>query len=137
MTKRGSARDRMISGPCGPLLDRLHIAADALADLVFLGGHALAVGQQGFIFAQVHQHIRTVKAADGAADDVPDAVFELGENQLLFRPADVHHQRLLGILRGDPAESDRGHFHFQFLAHLRVGLDPAGIKNRESGRAWK
>jgi hypothetical protein len=39
------------------------------------------------------------------------------------------HQRLFGILGGNPPESDRGDFHFDFLAHLGVGFDAPGVED--------
>ncbi len=112
-----------------PAFHRLDVAADALADLIFLGRHALAVGQKRLVFAQVNGHVRPLEPPHDPAHDVPDAVLEFRENELFLGPANVLHQRLLGILGGDAAEAGRGHFHFQFLAQLRVGLDAAGVKD--------
>ena len=111
-------------------LDRLDVAADPLAHLVFLGRHALAVGQQGLVLAQVHDHVRPVEAPHRAADDVAHPVLELGEDQLLLRAPDVLHQGLLGVLGGDAAEAHRRHFHLDLLAQLGVRLDPPGIEHR-------
>ena len=97
-------------------------APDAFAPLVFLSGHTLAVGQQGLKFAQVNEDIRAVESPNLAADNVPDAVLELGVNQRLLRPANGLHQRLLGVLRGDPAKVFRGDFNFKFLIQLSVRL---------------
>ena len=74
-------------------------------------------------------HVRTVKTPHGAADDVADAVLEFGENQRLLRAADLLHQRLLGVLRGDAAKTGGRDFHFEFLADLGVGLDAAGVEH--------
>ena len=93
-------------------------ASDAFAPLVFLGGHTLAVGQQRFEFAQVNEDIRAVKPPNLAADDLTDAVFELGVNQRFLGPANGLHQRLLGILRGNPAKVFRSDFDFKFLIQL-------------------
>ena len=41
------------------------------------------------------------------------------------------HQRLLGVLRGDAAETLRRDFLFDFIAHLRVGLDAARVEHRD------
>ncbi len=41
------------------------------------------------------------------------------------------HQRLLGVLRGDSAESYGSNFNFQFLANHGFTFDPAGVKNRD------
>ena len=105
-----------------PLFHRLHVAADAFADLVFLGRDALAVGQQRLVFAEVHHHIGALEAAHRAADDVPTRSLNSSKISCFLRPAEVLHQRLLGVLRGDAAEADRGDLHFQFLANLRVRL---------------
>ena len=45
--------------------------------------------------------------------------------------ADMLHQGLLGILRGNSAKTDWSDFDFNFFAHLGIGLDPSGIKNRD------
>src|SRR5208337_1020859 len=74
-----------------PLLDRFDIAAEALPGLVLLGGDAFAVGEQGLVLAKIDNDIGTVEPPDGAADDITDAVFELGEDKLLFRPPDMLH----------------------------------------------
>jgi hypothetical protein len=42
------------------LLDGLDITATALADLAFLAGNALPIGQQGLVFAPVHDPTRAV-----------------------------------------------------------------------------
>ena len=115
--------------PVRALLDGLDVAADALANLVFLGGHALAVRQQRLVFAQVQNHVRTLKPPHRAADDVADAVLEFGENQRLFRLPDFLHERLLGVLRGDAAETGGRDFLFDFVADLRVGLDAARVED--------
>ncbi len=85
----------------------LDVAADAFADLVFLGRHAFAVRQQRLVFAQIQNHIGTFKTPHRAADDVADAIFEFGENQRFFRLPDFLHQRLFGELRRDPAKIGR------------------------------
>ena len=108
----------------------LDITADAFADLVFLGRDAFPVGQQRLVFAQVNGHIRTLKTAHHSAHDVAHPVLEFRENQLFFRAADMLHQRLLGILRSNAPEAGGRDFLFQFVAQLRVGLDAAGVKNR-------
>ena len=86
-------------------------------------------GSKRLVLAQIHGHIRTVKAPHRAADDVADAILELGENQLLSRPG--------GCAASTPAwrfgrrcgRNRRGDFHLDLLAQLRVRLDPAGVEN--------
>src|SRR5208283_4380022 len=56
--------------------DGLDVAADALADLVFLRGNAFAVRQERLVFAQVNGHVRPLEAADDPAENVPNPVFE-------------------------------------------------------------
>src|SRR5690242_11550188 len=108
-----------------PLFDSFNVTANALADLILLSGHTLTVGQQSLILAEIYQNVRTVEPAHRAADDVANSVFEFGENQRLLSSTDLHHQGLLGILRGDPSESDWSHLNFQFFPHLRVRFEPA------------
>ena len=48
--------------------------------------------------------IRSVEAANSAADDIADAVLELREDQLFLSAANVLHERLLGILGGNAPE---------------------------------
>ena len=105
------------------LFDRLDVTADAFADLVFLGRHALAVGEQRLEFAEVNRDVRPFETADGAADNVAGSVLELGVNELL-------HERLLGVLRGDAPEVGRSHLHFDFIAKLGVGFEAPGVKER-------
>ncbi len=113
-----------------PLLDRLDITTNPLANLVFLGGHTFAVRQKRFVFAQIDDHIRAVKPADGAANNIPDAILKLGENQLFLGPAELLHQSLLGILGCNPPEPDRSDFHFDLFANLGVRLNPPSIEYR-------
>ena len=111
------------------VLDRLDVTADAFADLVFLGRHPLAVGQQRLVLAEVDIDIRALEAPDGAADDVADAVLELVENHRLLGPANLLHERLLGVLRGDASEIGRCDFHLDLIAQLRVGFDASGVED--------
>ena len=111
--------------------DGFDVAAEALADLVFLGRDPLAVGEQRLVLAQVHQHVRPVKPPHGAADDVSDAVLELSVDERLFGPANLHHQGLFRVLGRDAAEADGGDFHLQLFADLGVGLHPPGIEQRK------
>src|SRR5207249_210263 len=111
------------------LLDGLNITADALADLIFLSGHALAVGQQGLIFHQVNNHIRALETPNGATDNIPHSILKLGENELLLRPPQVLHEGLLRILGGNAAETDGRDLDFQFLADLSVGLNSPAVKD--------
>ena len=112
------------------LFDRLDVTADAFADLVFLSRHALTVGEQRLEFAQVNRDVRTLETTDGATDDVAGPVLELGVNEFLFRAADVLHERLLGVLRGDAPEVGRSHLDFDFIAQLGVGFEAPGVKER-------
>ena len=48
-----------------------------------------------------------------------------------LRAADVLHQGLLGILRGDAAEAHGGDLHLDLLAHLGIGLDAPGVEHRD------
>ena len=91
--------------------------------MVFFGGYPLAVGQQSLKLSQVNEDIRAVESPYLAANDVSDAVFELGVDQRFLCPANSLHQCLLGILRGDPAEIFRGDFYFKFLLQLGIWLE--------------
>src|SRR3954468_11628962 len=115
----------------GPLLYRFDIATNALADLIFLGGHALAIGQQCLILSQVHNHIRTLKSTHRPTDNIPNAILELVEYHRLLCAADMLHQGLLGILSRNSPKTDWRDFDFHFLARLGIGLNPSGIKNRD------
>src|ERR1041385_2331551 len=118
-------------GTVRPLLDSLDVATDALANLVFLGRHALAVREEGLIFAEIDQDIRAIEPPDGATDNVRDAVFEFAENERFFGPANMLHEGLLGVLGRDPPETDRGDFHFDLLADLGISLDAPGVEHRD------
>ncbi len=39
------------------------------------------------------------------------------------------HERLFGVLRSDASKIGRSHLDFDFVAELRVGLDPPGVEN--------
>src|SRR5262249_53134799 len=58
------------------------------------------------------------------------AILKLGKDQLLLGLPDMLHERLFGVLRGNPTEICRGYFNFQFLPNLRIRLDPAGVEQR-------
>ena len=113
-----------------PLLDSLDVTPKPLPWLVFLGRHPLPVGQQRLVLAQVHDHVRTIKSSYRPTNDVPYPVLEFGENQLLFCPPDVLHQRLLGILGGNPPEPYGRHLYLDLLADLGVGFDPSRVEHR-------
>ena len=51
------------------------------------------------------------------------------ENQRLLRLPDLHHERLLGVLRGDAAKAGGRDFLFDFVADLGVRLDAARVEN--------
>ena len=112
------------------LFDRFDVATNALADLIFLGGDPFAIGQQRLELAEVHGHIRAFKTTDHAADDVACAVFEFRVNQFLFRPADVLHQGLFGVLRCDASKVGRRHFDFHLLAELGVRFNASRVEQR-------
>ena len=92
------------------------IATNALADLIFFSRHSLPIGEQGFVFAQIDGYVGAVKAADSAANDIADAILELGEDQLFLRPANMLHERLLGVLGRNAPEIGRSDFHFDLVA---------------------
>src|ERR1022692_2916423 len=117
--------------PVRAFLHGLDVAADAFADLVFLGRHALAVRQQRLVFAQVQNHIGTLEPPDRSADDFADAILELGEDQRLLRLPDFLHQRLFGELRRDAAKVGGRDFLFDLVTDLRVGGDVCGVENGE------
>ncbi len=50
---------------------------------------------------------------------------------MLLRPANVLHQRLLGVLGRDTAEANGRHLDLDLFAHLGVGLDPARVEHRD------
>ena len=85
------------------VLHGLHVTTDALANLIFLGRNALAVGQQRFVFTQIDRDIGSLESAHDTTDDVADSVLKLDENQLLLGPPHLLHQRLLGILSRNTA----------------------------------
>src|ERR1035441_6545945 len=113
----------------GAVFHRLDKATNPLAYLVFLGWHTLAVGQQGLIFAQIHQHVRPVKAPDRSVDDVAHPVLKFSEDKTLFLAPDMLHQGLLGILGGDTAKANGGHFNLDLFAKLSFRTDAPGIEH--------
>jgi hypothetical protein len=137
MTKCGSARERMISGPWRVFSTALTKQRTRSPTWYSSVGHAFAVGQEGFVAAEVDDDVRAFEAADGATDDIAGAVLELGEDELLFSPAQVLHERLLGVLGGDAAEVGRGDFFLDLVAHLRLRAGCGGRRTPRSGRVWR
>ena len=86
-------------------------------------------GEQRLVTSQIHRDIRPVKPPHRATHDVPRPILELRVNQLLFRPPDVLHERLFGVLRRDSAEVCRRDFDLNLAAQLRLGVDPPGVEN--------
>ncbi len=98
----------------------LHVATQLLARLIFLNRHPLAVRQQCLVPAEVNDHITAFEAPDGAAHDVAGAVFEFLEDERLLGAPDVLLEILVGVLRGDAAETGGRHLHFNLVAGLGV-----------------
>src|SRR5437870_2214345 len=117
-----AARDNNL-GATNAILDRDHISAESITDIVILNHHAFALWHDRFKFSEIENHIGTVEAPDRAADDLAGAILEFLVNHLLLDLTDALHHRLFGSLRGDAAEITRGHFHFDGVAHLCVRLD--------------
>ena len=109
--------------PARAVFHRHHVGAQAVADVVVLGLHALAVRHERLEFSEIDDHIRAVKAPHRAADNLARAILELVINHLLFRLADALHHRLLRGLRGDAPKVLRRDRHLDFLAELDVALE--------------
>ena len=101
-------------------LYRLDIAADSLAHLIFLRGHALFVRHERLVLAQVQNHIRAIEAPDRAAHDLARAILEFLVDHFLLDLADALHHRLLSGLGSDAAEVFRCYLHFDSFTNLRV-----------------
>ena len=58
----------------------------------------------------------SLEAPHRPAHNVPGSIFELRVNQLLFRPADMLHQRLLRVLARNPSKIRRRYLDLHLLA---------------------
>ena len=85
-----------------------------------LGGH------DPFGFLEVDDDVARFDSADGSADDLADPVGELLLHVLLFRLAELLHDRLAGGLGGDAAEVARSDLPLDLFAELHVGETFAG-----------
>ena len=112
------------------VLHCLHIATDTLTHLIFLSGNPFAIRQQRLILAQINVNVRPFKPANRPADNLTNTIFELCENQLLLRTADVLHQGLLCILGGNSTEPRRRHLNFQLLPGNGIRFNPTGVEHR-------
>jgi hypothetical protein len=112
-------------------LDGHDIGAESVADIVVLGHHAFAGGHDAFKFAEVDDHIGFFKTADGARDDLAGPVLELLINHLPLDLAEALVDRLAGGLGGDAAEIAWCHLDFHLFAIYHIGLDVAGLGDRD------
>ena len=73
--------------------------------------------------SEVDDDVAELDALDDSGDDLSDAVLELFMLALALGVADLLEDHLLGGLRGDPAEFDRGQRVDDEVAHLSVLLE--------------
>src|SRR2546423_7776631 len=110
--------------PANSVLDRDHVGAQPIANIVIFNDDALALRHNGFKFSKIKNDVRTIEAADRPADDFAGPVLELFVNHFLLDLADALHHRLLGRLGRDPSEVLGGDFDLYFAAHRCVRINP-------------
>jgi len=105
-----SARERIISEHAAPAADRLDVATNALAYLVFLGGHALTIGTTPHI-SRGPQSRPIDQTADRPVNDAPHLVLELVKICSFSRAATAS-STLLCILGRDASKANRVYLDF-------------------------
>ena len=114
-------------GPLGGLLHFHHITFQPLMVVIGFVGDLFIGQQQSFRRPQVDEHIVAFDPLDGPGDDI---IFPVGIpfiHHAPFRFPDPLDDHLLGILGGNPAKVLGGHFRFQDIPHLVVGIELLGI----------
>jgi len=113
------------------VFNRDDISPKTVADIIILHHHAFALRHDRLKFSEIENHVRTIKAAHSAADDLAGSVLELFINHFLLDLPNALHHRLFGSLRGDASKISRSHFHLDRVADFRVGFDPARLGERD------
>ena len=109
------------------IFDAQCVGTDAIARLVFLGGHALTAGHDAFDLAEIDDDVAAFEAADRAGQDVAGAALELLEDHDLFDLPDALQHRLLGGLRGNPPKILGGDLDLDAFAELGIWQATAGV----------
>ncbi len=109
------------------VVDAKGVGTDAIARLVFLGGHTLATGHDAFDLAEVDDDVAPFEPAHGPGQDVARAALELLENHVLLDLPDALQHRLLGGLCGDTAKILGGDFDLNGFAKLGIWQAAAGV----------
>src|SRR6266516_3727164 len=107
------------------VLDRYHVSAKPIADIVIFHRHAFSLRHDCFEFSKIKNHVRTIEPPHGAAYDFSSAILELLINHFFFDLTDALHHCLLRSLCSDASKIARCDFDLDDVAHFRVRLDLA------------
>ena len=105
--------------------------ADALVRRETFQPRLIALAEPAFGLAEFDDDVAVLEALHDAIDDLADMLVVFGVDAFAFGFADLLKDDLLGHLRRDAAQADRGFQELDLLFHLRVGLDAARFLHRD------
>ena len=111
--------------------DVLDIAADAVAGAIRLAADLFVAAQNRFATANIDDDVAVFLALDLTVDDRALAVAEFFVLTVALGLTDLLQDHLLGRLRGDTAQINRGNFVNHLVAKLRVGEIGFGLLDRQ------
>ena len=84
----------------------------------------------GLKTSEIDNHIGTLEAPNGAANNFPGTILELVIDHFLLGLADALHHRLFGGLRGNTPEVFWGYLHVDHVADDDLRFDGASLAQR-------
>ena len=112
----------------------IHIGANAVAVAEVLARQGLVAAHDRLGAAEIDDDIAVLDALHDAVDDFADAVLVLVVLALALGLAHFLHDHLLCVLRGDPAEIERGQGLGDEIADLRRRIAAPRLLERNLGR---
>ena len=109
----------------------IDVSADAVAIAEILARQRLVAPHDGLGLAEIDDHVAVFDALDDAVHDLADAILVFLVLALALGLAHLLHDDLLGVLRGDPAEIERGQGLGDEVAHLRRRILAACFGKRD------
>ena len=110
------------------------VGADAVAVAEILARQRLVAAHDGLGAAEIDDHVAVLDALDDAVDDLADAVLVFVVLALALGLAHLLHDHLLGVLRRDAAEIERGQGLGDEVADLRRRIAAPRLLERDLGR---
>src|SRR5262249_24358364 len=107
---------------------RDNVRTEPITHVVIFHYHSLALRHDGLKFSKIENDIRAVEAPHCATDDFAGAIFELLVDHFFLSLANPLHHRLFRGLRRDASKIFRSYFHFDYVAHIRIRLDFARLR---------